>query len=192
MPVQLENNEIVVTPEYHQMYLRHHLPKYLREQFYNNSDIPNLSSFYSTGKMSRYNKGIEDLNRNSDEYKNKIEDYVQKASKRLYNIYIQADSPLIFKQGIGNRSHTFAIPKINPMFNIQDTVDFIEELSHPIQSKYGSNKRNILSQFKRVFSKKYDSQIYDDPTNFEYETHSIFTPAINDYIYSGVIPEWLK
>lgn len=121
---------------------------------------------------------------------------------RLYNLWNWAGKPKV-------KSHdgrAYYHPFTNTIYS--DPTHILSELAHPLQMKYGSKSANINSIAKTLWGEGlrigrnifnnphpnknsnsnsnrlwYNYDHYDDPSHYEYETHKIFEPQMNNYIY---------
>lgn len=77
----------------------------------------------------------------------------------------------------------------NSAYAINNFKDAIAEISHPIQEIYGenletSNQEDLLNYPNNIEDK------YNDPYHYEYETHSIIQPQLENFILEGILPNF--
>lgn len=146
------------------------------------------------------------------------EDYVEKDSynilNRLYNVWnnagrpkIRRDNPILNSIIYKDRANYFPGYGISlPIkgykqqdygntrdFNYVVLDDFISEIAHPIQLKQGNNRNYIRNFLYNSFNDIIGSRKqYDDKDNYEYETHSVIQPELEDYIYNNKSTKYIR
>lgn len=145
------------------------------------------------------NKNIDDYSKRiiGDEYDNP--QYNRQFGERFVKIYNEAGKPKINKnEKLAAGKHSNGEPRayIHMPFigkgsmYITNFSDIIAESAHPIQRKYGKNKmwKERLNPFYDADTPdKYGLTRYQNPSKFEFETHTIVEPIIDDYLRSGNI-----
>lgn len=179
-----DDYEVTVTPEPWQVRLKNALPRVVRKEIFGNKtsswqEDPGL--FYTLGQGR-----VLPVDTERGDY---VLDYIQDASRRLYDIYEEAGSPYLISGTIFPRPGILS----NVALGIKDYDTLLNELSHPIQAKHGNNQDyNLKNIVTRWFDKTTDDSLYTDPNEYEYETHEVFYPEIKQYVREGITPEWLN
>lgn len=194
MPIQLINGEITITPEPWQNDFKRN---------FGDSEIRNAII-----------KGIQQSVKEDPE----IEQDSYNILNRLYNTWVSAGKPKIKKDnfllnkigkvfGYEDRANWqpglgISLPlkgykskdygKTDEL-NYVVLDDFINEISHPIQWKQGQNNNYIgnfiTNTWKDIIG---DRSYYDNKSNYEYETHKIIQPEIENYIYYGIPTKYIN
>lgn len=180
--------EVIVTPEPWQIDLKKRMPWLARMNFLEDA---------------KFRSGIPSYNKEGWNDEEKKDEYVQNYMHRLYNMYKEANFPVI-KEGYTGKMNgrPYILPNIYGSSNIYDTrflpKHIITEIAHPLQSKYGTislfSLKSLSDQFRRhiLNQKSVDRKMYRDKNSFEYQTHSEFQPEIENYIYKNIKPKWLN
>ena len=194
MPVTSNNGEIIVTPEHWQIDFKRN---------FGDSEIRNAII-----------KGIHQ----SIEEDPEIDQDSYNVLNRLYNTWVSAGKPKIKRDnfflnkvgklfGYEDRANWQPWSGIHlPIegyknkdygstndYNYVVLDDFINEISHPIQWKYGQNNHYIKNFITNIWNDIIGNRNqYNDPKNYEYETHTIVQPEIENYIYYNIPTEYIK